>query len=118
MKIYIEQHPNTEMRTFHTSENFANRVRVSLGYLRFSEEKPPYSKRLRAFSNKVSSLKETCEVSVCKNNISVKRNPAHSWEDVSAAVVALIEKFFREKAEVEMQERQAWMDHPAQEDLY
>jgi hypothetical protein len=115
MRIYIEQHPNKEIRTFHTSENFANRTRVSLGKYAFSTPDKPYAKRLVAFADGVGRLKEVQEVGVHKNNVSVTRNPAYSWGEVEQAVIPKIEKFFKSAATVETQERAAWMDKPPRE---
>jgi hypothetical protein len=112
MRIYIEQHPNSEMRTFHTSENFTNRTHVSLGKDYHGTPDKPYAKRLVAFASAVGLLKEVQEVGIHKNNISVTRNPAYSWGEVEQAVIPKIEKFFKSAATVEVQERAAWMDRP------
>lgn len=116
MKIYIEQHPNKENRTFHTSENFANRPHVTLGNIYYREPEKPYAKRLVAFSKSLSILKEVDDVSVSKNRIDVTRNPTYSWDEVERAIVPKIEKYFRQTATVELQEREEWMDKPPRDD--
>lgn len=107
LKIYIEQHPNTDMRTAHVSLPL-----VGVVWSKYSEKGSPKKiKRLARSIERRQELNLGVGGGILDNKqISFERNKVFSWAEANSALVECLERHFRLPATVEVQEREAWMD--------
>lgn len=116
MKVYVEQHPNKECRTFHVSKNFQEnnpKLWVSESY---TEDRAASTEVLDLYA-KLIALNEVQSISISKNNISVVCNRVWTWEEIIPVIIQHIETFFNDRVEiVTIQPREEWMDKPPRDD--
>lgn len=125
MRIYIEHHPNIEHRTYHVAGVFFRGDGRSFSLSSFSnfagvtdterEKKIVGLKRAKALYKKMSTSEYIHEMTIHHNSISITRNQAFEWDDITEYVRECVDKYFSNSVvgvstEVVDGGRQPWMD--------
>lgn len=113
-KVFIEQHPNEDIRTIHLSKPVTLRP-----FSKYDEKGLP--KKVKRLNNAFATRPELCASIaidfVEHKEVRIERNKAFSWEQACAAAVAVLERFYGEEIEVTYGERNPEWDRP-QTDRY
>lgn len=109
IKIFIEQHPNEEIRSVHLS-----RPVVAKLYDKYcTKPKPKAIEKLERRLKLCRELSDDGFDPVSRKELRIQRNMAFSWEQVEAAVIEIIKKHYRvDDVEVERMERNPEWDRP------
>lgn len=110
LRIFIEQHPNKELRTFHVDRCFVDKV-----WNKYDDNRPA---EIDVMENALKALPEIGDDSswmVSKANIRVERNPVFEWAEVHDVVIDVICKHFgndRVNTAITIGERDPEWDRP------
>lgn len=109
INVFIEQHPNEEIRTIHLSKPVTLRP-----FSKYDAKGLP--KKVKRLNNAFAIRPELCSPIVSDfvnhKDVRIERNKAFSWEDAMAAAVAVLERFYGEEIDVAYGERNPEWDRP------
>ena len=118
LRIYVEVHPNHEIRDYHLSQ-----LVYFKQFSSYSEKGLP--KKIEALERRLNLLPQLQEDSftgrVSLKSIRVKLNPTYTWDELHVAVVDVITRYFKtDDVLINIMERNPEWDRPRteREDMY
>lgn len=113
MRIYIEVHPNEEVRDLHLDRPITVKP-----YSKYSDKGVPKKvERLeRKFAEAIEFKDDMVSSRVGRKEIRLERNPVFTWEQVQNKAIEILEAYFKvEVTEVEVMPRNPEWDRPRAE---